>query len=125
MMMIAVHDVYKLLSPFAVGHPMKCKPVHQVFKKGPKKHTAKKSECNPDNRIIKPGIDQIKKINNYRYIHPPNYQRMRFGHHLQILIPKQLSLTFIMYFLEFHFTNELVVKNTNYIDISRPLLIVM
>ena len=120
-----MHDVYELLGPFAVGHPMKCKTVHQVFKKGPEKHPAKKGKCNPDNRIIKPCIAQIQKINNYRHIHSPNYQRMRFGQHLQVLIPKQLSLTFIMYFFKFHFTNELVVKNTNYIDISRPLLIVM
>ena len=35
MMMIAMHDIYEFLCPFAFCHPMKNKTMHDVFKKGP------------------------------------------------------------------------------------------
>src|SRR5260221_5180881 len=111
MMVITMHDIYKFLRPFAISYPMKCKAVHQVFKKSPEKHTSKKSQGHPDNCKIKPFMAQIQKINHYRHVQSPDYQRMRFGQHFQVLVPKQLGLTFIMYFFEFHLTSELMVKN--------------
>ena len=42
--MVPMHDIDELLRPLALGDPMECEPVHDVFKEGPAEHSDKKDQ---------------------------------------------------------------------------------
>jgi hypothetical protein len=102
MVMVAVHHVHEFFGPFAVCHPMKDKAMHQIFEKTPEKHSAQEGEDDPHQGVIQPRSAVIQEIYNDWHINAPNHQGMRLGEHLQVVIPEQLGLPLIMYFLEFH-----------------------
>ncbi len=86
MMVIPVQDINKLLRPLTLGHHMKGKPVHQVFKKSPEKRTPKKSQRDPPHGIIQVSSAVIQGIADDGYINSPDHQGMGFGQHFQVMI---------------------------------------
>jgi hypothetical protein len=85
-----------------VAHPMKYKPVHNVFKECPEKNTAQKKKTNRQHAKIKSRSRIIGQQNNYGEIHCPDNEWVSFCKIFKILIPENLRLSFIMNFVEFH-----------------------
>ena len=102
LMVIAMHDVYKLTRLCAVCHPVKSEAMHEVFKKGPENHPDDKNENYIDHGEAQNGSAAIKHITDNREVDPPDYKRVSFGEHFQVCVLKQLSLPLIVYLFEFH-----------------------
>jgi hypothetical protein len=81
---------------------VKYKPVSDVFKKTPEKHTAKENKYHSGSSESQGIITVIKHISNYRNIHSPDHQGMGFGQHFQVIAFKQPGLALIVDFFKFH-----------------------
>jgi hypothetical protein len=101
-MMIAVQRVRNFFSNRVITYPMENIPVCYVLKKRPEKHTPKEYEQDSTKGIIEALVAVIEHVNNYRQIHSPDHQRVRFGQHFQEIVLKQTSLPLIMNFFKMH-----------------------
>ena len=90
------------LRPTAVSDHMKKKPVRNVLKQGPEKHTTEEGEKYPEKRVIQPCMAVIKHIHNHWKIHSPDHKRMCLGQHFQEIVLEQPCLAFIMNLFELH-----------------------
>ena len=102
MMVIPVKHVNYFSCPFTFSRPVKEKPVGEIFKKCPEKHTPDKSQNDTQWRIVEMTSSIIQHECNDRQIDAPDHQRVSFCKHFKVLILEKLSLALIMNFLEFH-----------------------
>jgi len=85
-MMVSMYNVYNALCPGAMGNIMKNKTVHQVFKKCPGEYTPGKYGYDQGKSKILFCKTVIKQKENYRKVHTPYNQWVRFCKHFKILI---------------------------------------
>ena len=110
MVVIAMHDIDELLCSGTLTHPMKGKPVHQVFEEAPEEATRDKGQRDPHHGIPQARSAVIQEIADDGHIDPPDHQGVRLGQHFHILILEQLRLTFIMDFFEFHLLIDFIAR---------------
>src|SRR6476620_5305517 len=102
MVVIAMHDINKLLSLVAISHPVKGIAVGQVFKEGPEEHACKEKQG-----YLAPAKSEVDKSINWKTndkwkVNTPDHQGISLGKHFQVRILEKLGLAFIMNFLKLH-----------------------
>ncbi len=101
-MVVAVHDVNKLLRPRAFGHPVKRKTVHEVFEKRPEKNAAQSYQQNGACSKLQRRCGVQRHTDNEGKVHAPDNKGMAFGEQFEIWVAKQLRLPFVVNFIILH-----------------------
>jgi hypothetical protein len=102
MVMIPVKHINYLSCPFTFSCPVKEKPMGEIFKKCPEKHTPYKSQDDTQRGIVEMTSAVVQHERNDRQIYAPDHQGVSFCKHFKVIILEKLSLAFIMNFIEFH-----------------------